>query len=228
MPSLLITHLRGLAILGYASLVAVSGAFNISVQYLEDGKYVRLPTWYGDGRMYVGTTVPAGIREAFNYTVPDPPQADLLYIEPTTSATFDTTTTTTTTSGNPPPTVRANNPRTFLALTDAPGAYTPLLFTATAAGLGARANLAWRRYETNLFASLPPAGTLADRFYLEPREKGEDGDDDDEVYMVVWRGTGAVKREHEDEEVDGELKMKMKKRRTPKLKGRRVELITWL
>lgn len=45
-----------------------ASAFNVAVQYVENGQYVRLRTWYGDGNMYVGNAVPAGIENAFNFT----------------------------------------------------------------------------------------------------------------------------------------------------------------
>ncbi|CAJ2508750.1 Uu.00g137760.m01.CDS01 [Anthostomella pinea] len=115
---------------------AASNAYNISVQYVENGHTVQLRMWYGDGNLYVGPTVPASIQTAFNYTVPDT-RADLLYITPS------DTTTTASFPNLPDP--------TFLVLSNAPSASDPLFFTHSVAALGADAMLFWTRYESMLF-----------------------------------------------------------------------------
>ncbi|KAI0012412.1 hypothetical protein F4779DRAFT_568589 [Xylariaceae sp. FL0662B] len=163
-----------------SSTTQSSSAFNISVQYYEDGHYVRLRTWYGDGNMYVGDAVPAGIESAFNFTVPNL-RADLLYIQPVAPVSPQTT----------PPTPTLPDP-TFLVLNNSPDATDALFFAHSAAGLGPDAVLFWARYSTLL---LPVVADATPRFFLDAAAgAGAEGG----TYVVKWRGGTAREKKSKE------------------------------
>lgn len=75
----------------FLATVVAAQKFNISALYAENGKIYQMRAWYGDGNLYVGPRIPAGIQNAFNITskfAPDeyPPQhisllGRLLFVE---------------------------------------------------------------------------------------------------------------------------------------------------
>ncbi|KAI1632043.1 hypothetical protein F4809DRAFT_124937 [Biscogniauxia mediterranea] len=157
-----------------AVAAAVSDVFSIAAVYTgSDGKRVTLPTWYGDGHMYVGSSVPAAVRTAFNYTA-NTTRSDLLYIHatdpllPTSSqAALDL----------PDP--------TFLALNaGSSSSGSPLEFRHDAVGLSDDWILFFARYGTLILAQTP-SGQLQSSFYLSPSPATSDGDDAG-ASIITW------------------------------------------
>ncbi|KAI1333477.1 hypothetical protein F5Y15DRAFT_353184 [Xylariaceae sp. FL0016] len=218
MPVFLQGLVAALAVLAGAAMAleqqVMAAPYNISVQYVENGATVQLRTWYGDGHMYVGQAVPAGIETAFNFTVPNQ-RADLLYITPS----------------DPDPNDRLIPNPTFLVLDDSPGATSPLFFAHSATGLADTDVLLWTRYEFVLFPLTSGNKGLVSRFYLDDTE--EEG-----TYVVKWRAGGSASRAvgakdlSEDGVVDGtarkgELKsMRRLGKRERSLRGKSVTLLT--
>jgi hypothetical protein len=51
-----------------AGTASAGDPYNITVYYSDNGKGVHMPAWYGDGNLYVGSTVPSDVQTVFNFT----------------------------------------------------------------------------------------------------------------------------------------------------------------
>ncbi|KAI5919706.1 hypothetical protein F4810DRAFT_471453 [Camillea tinctor] len=159
---------------------AAPDVFTISAMYTgSDGKRVTLPTWYGDGHMYVGSSVPTGVQTAFNYTA-NTTRSDLLYIHaaepllPNASSALDL----------PDP--------TFLALNaGSSSSGSPLEFRHDAIGLSDDWILFFSRYGSLILAQTP-SGQLLSSFYLTPSPSASDGGDDDGASIITWGKNAAA------------------------------------
>ncbi|KAH9883358.1 hypothetical protein F4778DRAFT_788678 [Xylariomycetidae sp. FL2044] len=173
-----------------------SNAFNITAQFTYDGMTYLMRTWYGDGQMYVGSTVPDGIINAFNFTVPNESTDNILYIEPLAPASIDPL---------PSP--------TFLALSNAPGAGRPLFFASNTSELAATDVMFWLHYELILFPDLDDEPPLTIHYFLE--ETATEG-----TYLVTWESAVPVRRAAGTNETrEAARKEKKRRRREASLDG---------
>ncbi|KAK6063676.1 hypothetical protein SCUP234_13316 [Seiridium cupressi] len=164
--------------------VALAGTpYNLTVNYKINNVDHFDRVWYGDGNLYIGSTVPASIQTAFNFagtcfpllpffdtrtgilTEPTVPavRADLLYIEPTT------------------PGATLPDP-TFLTLNNAEGAADPLFFLHSAASVTDDNLIFWFRYANIVFPILND-GTAQSYFFLDATEA-------EGTYVVKWKQGG--------------------------------------
>ncbi|KAI0121611.1 hypothetical protein BJ170DRAFT_643513 [Xylariales sp. AK1849] len=156
-----------LALAGAGAALA-SDPYNITVLYTENGQQVHARVWYGDGLLYVGSTVPANITNAFNFTVPNI-RADLLYIAPVPVPS----------ASSPSSSAAPSLPDpTFLVVNNGPGAADPVFASHSAAELTDDDLIFWARYEAYLFPVLQD-GSIQSRFFL-------DATDTEGTYILKW------------------------------------------
>ncbi|KAI1496016.1 hypothetical protein F5X99DRAFT_401618 [Biscogniauxia marginata] len=162
------------ALTSAVAVVAVPDVFTISARYTNSaGALVTLPTWYGDGKMYVGSTVPDGVQTAFNYTA-NTTRFDLIYIHPTASL-----------LPSDPSDLSLPDP-TFLALNaGSSAAGSPVEFRHDAVGLGDDWILFFARY-SNLILAQSPSGRLLSTFYLRPAATATATAADGDTSVVAW------------------------------------------